>query len=73
MSDPDQDSSTRRWCNKRASLSLVAEWVKKSFNSISADTIINGFYKALLEDSNDDISEKVDINDLNSDFSSLNV
>ena len=74
MSDPDQGSLTRGGRKKRASLSLVAEWVKKSFDSISMDTIINGFDKALLDDPNDDdISERVDIDYLNSAFSPLNV
>ena len=59
---------TRR-TQERASLSLVAEWVKKSFDSISTDAIITGFHKTLLEGfSDDDILEDINIDDLNSTF-----
>ena len=62
------DRKTAQYINngrmKRASRTIVAEWVKSSFEVISTDTIIHEFDKALIE------QQYVD--DLNSSFTSLN-
>ena len=62
------DRKTAQYINngrmKRASRTIVAEWVKSSFEVISTDTIIHGFDKALIKQQH--------VDDLNSSFTSLN-
>ena len=48
----------------RVSLVTIAEWIQNSFESISAEAIINGFNKAL---------ENSDIDDLNDNFIASNI
>ena len=48
----------------RVSLVTIAEWIQNAFESISAETIINGFNKAL---------ENSNIDDLNDNFIAFNI
>ena len=50
MSDPENAQYTNNGRKKRASCTIVAEWVKSSFEAISTSTIINWFHKALTEE-----------------------
>ena len=64
MNDPKTAQYINNGRMKRASRTIVAEWVKSNFEVISTDTIIYGFDKALVEQQH--------VDDLNSSFTSLN-
>lgn len=65
ISDSDNLQYTKGGRLKRAGYEVIASWIKMSFDSISSETIINGFRKGL--------QEEVDIEDLNNNFIDLSV
>ena len=50
MSDSRNDQFTLSGRKKRASYETVAEWVKKSFDAVPSSCIINGFRRALTDE-----------------------
>jgi hypothetical protein len=59
MCNSEAAEYTNNGRRKRASYALVAKWVKSSFEAISTDTIIHGFDKALMEETDvDDLEAK---------------
>ena len=50
MSDSRNDQFTLSGRKKRASYETVAEWVRKSFDAVPSSCIINGFRRALTDE-----------------------